>query len=72
MTGVRLGRGLHKRLDLLDPIVRPAGCDTCRGWTGVVLEGDDGPHRPKQCPKCDRLVPATQVVRIVGVAIAAL
>lgn len=72
MTGLRLGCGLHKRLDQLEPVVRPVGCPTCCGWTWVVLEGDDGAHRPEQCPDCGRLVPATIIVRIVGVAIAAI
>jgi hypothetical protein len=48
----------------------PVGCPTCRGWTGVVLEGDDGPHRPERCPGCGRVVPATVVVRIEGVRVA--
>jgi len=50
----------------------PAGYATCCGWTGVVLEGDDGPHRPEQCPECGRVVPATFIVQIDGVRIAEL
>jgi hypothetical protein len=38
----------------------------------VVLEGEDGPHRPEQCPDCGRFVPATLVVRIEGIANAAI
>lgn len=64
---MRLGR----RLARAEGVLRiPSGCATCRGWTGVVLEGDDGPHRPEQCPGCGRLVPAKVTVRIVGVRIA--
>ena len=64
---------LRTRLARVEEQLRPLpGCETCRGWTGVVLEGDDGPHRPELCPDCGRLVPATQIVRIEGVAIAVL
>jgi hypothetical protein len=64
---VRLG----KRLARVELIIRPEpGCATCRGWTGVVLEGDDGPHRPERCPECGRVVPATVTVRLVGVRVA--
>ena len=64
---------LSKRLARVEnQLLPPPGCETCRGWTGVVLEGDDGPHRPEQCPACRRVVPATLIVRIEGVAIAAL
>ncbi len=62
---------LGKRLARIEVVVRvPVGCPTCRGWTGVVLEGDDGPHRPERCPGCGRLVPAAVTVRIVGVQVA--
>lgn len=62
-----------KRLARVESKVRPTpGCETCHGWTGVVLEGDDGPHRPERCPGCGRVVPATLVVRIEGVAITAI
>ncbi|MCC6421464.1 MAG: hypothetical protein IT429_24870 [Gemmataceae bacterium] len=62
---------LPKRLARVEGLLLPApGCATCKGWTGVVLEGDDGPHRPERCPGCGRLVPATVVVWIVGVRIA--
>jgi hypothetical protein len=61
---------LARRLARVERIVRPPpGCATCRGWTGVVLEGDDGTHRPERCPHCGRVVPATLVVRVEGVAI---
>jgi hypothetical protein len=64
---------LSKRLTRVEGQLLPLpGCETCRGWTGVVLEGDDGAHRPEQCPACARVVPATLVVRIEGIAIAAL
>jgi hypothetical protein len=64
---VRLGRRLARVEDVLRVSV---GCPECRGWTGTVLEGDDGPHRPERCPECGRLVPATVTVRIVGVRVA--
>jgi hypothetical protein len=64
---------LPKRLTRIEGrLLPPPGCLICRGWTGVVLEGDDGAHRPEQCPECERIVPATLVVRIEGIAIAAL
>ena len=64
---------LPKRLTRIEGRLLPSpGCETCCGWTGVVLEGDDGMHRPEQCPECGRVVLATLVVRIAGVAIAAL
>jgi hypothetical protein len=64
---------LSKRLTRVEGhLLPPPSCETCRGWTGVVLEGNDGPHRPEQCPACERVVPATLIVRIEGVAIAAL
>ena len=65
-------RGLHKRLDRLEPSFAVVGCALCQGWTGVVLEGDDGWHRPDQCPGCGRVVPAMLVVQLVGVRIALL
>ncbi len=64
---------LRKRLARVEGhLLPPPGCETCRGWTGVVLEGDDGPHRPEQCRACGRVVPATLVVRVEGVLMAAL
>jgi hypothetical protein len=64
---------LSKRLARVEDHLLPLpGCETCRGWTGVILEGDDGVHRPEQCPACGRVVPATLIVHIEGVAIAAL
>ena len=64
---------LAKRLARVEKHLLPLpGCERCRGWTGVVLEGNDGAHRPHQCPGCGRVVPATLVVRIEGVALAAL
>ena len=64
---------LLKRLTRIEGRLLPlTGCETCRGWTGVVLEGDDGVHRPETCPDCGRMVPATLTVRIEGVPIAAL
>jgi hypothetical protein len=61
---------LPKRLARIEGRLLPSpGCPTCRGWTGVVLAGDDGPHRPEECPVCGRLVPATLVVQVVGVRI---
>jgi hypothetical protein len=64
---------LSKRLARVEEHLLPRpGCKVCQGWTGVVLEGDDGPHRPEQCPACGRVVPATLIVRIEGVAMAAL
>jgi hypothetical protein len=61
---------LRTRVARVERELRPTpGCATCRGWTGVVLEGEDGPHRPEQCPECGRIVPATLVVRVEGVAI---
>jgi hypothetical protein len=65
-------RGLHKRLDRLEPSFSVVGCALCQGWTGVVLEGDDGWHRPDQCPECGRVVPVTLVVQLVGMSIASL
>jgi hypothetical protein len=65
-------RALCRRLDRLEPSFSVVGCPTCRGWTGVVLEGDDGPHRSECCPECGRVVPATLVVQLVGVPIALL
>ena len=64
---------LRTRLAWVEACVLPLpGCETCQGWTGVVPEGDDGAHRPEQCPACGRVVLATLIVRIEGVAIAAL
>jgi hypothetical protein len=61
---------LPKRLARIEGrLLPPPGCATCRGWTGVVLEGDDGPHRPEACPECGRVVPARPVVQVVGVRI---
>jgi hypothetical protein len=66
-------RRLGPRLARMERERRVApGCETCRGWTWIVLEGEDGPHRPEQCPACGRVVPATLVVRVEGVAIAQL
>lgn len=48
------------------------GCESCRGWTWIVLEGEDGPHRPERCPECGRVVPATLVVELVGLPISAI
>lgn len=63
--------GLPRRLARIENrLLPPPGCPTCRGWTGVVLEGDDGAHRPEQCPECDRVVPTTLVVRLEGIQIA--
>jgi hypothetical protein len=67
-----LRRGLQTRLDRLEPHFWVVGCATCQRWTGVVLEGTDGAHRPEQCPECGRVVPATLVVQLVGVPIAML
>ena len=62
---------LGKRLVKLEPrLLPPPGCGECRGWTGVLLVGDDGPHRPGTCPGCGRAVPVKTVVRVVGVRIA--
>ena len=64
---------LSKRLARVEGRLLPLpGCETGRGWTGVVLEGDDGAHRPEQCRECGRIVPATLIVRIEDVAMAAL
>lgn len=61
------------RLANLEPRLLPMpGCATCRGWSWVLLVGDDGPHRPERCPDCGRVVPGTLVVHLVGVAIATL
>ncbi len=61
---------LGKRLAKLEPrLLPPLGCGTCRGWTGVLLVGDDGPHRPEDCPDCERAVPASLVRVYVGVNI---
>ncbi len=50
----------------LEPrLLPPPGCGTCRGWTGVLLVGDDGPHRPDSCPVCGRTVPG-RLVRVYG------
>ena len=66
-------RSLARRLARVAPAVLPRpGCDSCHGWTWVVLEGDDGPHRLDECPDCGRYVSATLVVRIEGIAIAAI
>jgi hypothetical protein len=65
-------RTWRKRLDRLEPLVVIAGCPTCHGWTGVVLEGDDGWLRPECCPECGRVVPAAVVVHIAGIQIAQL
>lgn len=62
-----------KRLSLLERVLVPApGCERCRGWTGVVLVGEDGAHRPTCCPGCGRYVPTTLEVRVVGVRVADL
>lgn len=62
---------LGKRLGKLEPrLLPPPGCGTCRGWTGVLLVGDDGPHRPDQCEGCGRAVPTKVTVRVIGVEIA--
>jgi hypothetical protein len=66
---VKLGTRLARVEEQFWPL---SGCETCCGWTEVVLEGDDGPHRPEACPACGRVVLATLTVRIAGVAIAAL
>lgn len=59
------------RLARLEPRLRPPpGCPACQGWTGVVLVGADGPHRPERCPGCGRAAPARTVVRVVGVRVA--
>ncbi len=61
---------LGMRLARLEPrLLPPPGCGACRGWTGVVLVGEDGPHRRERCPGCGRAVPAKTVVRVVGVEI---
>lgn len=64
---------LDGRIGRLEPLLLvPPACAACRGWVPLVLVGDDGPHRPERCPGCRRLVPATQVCRIIGVRIADL
>jgi hypothetical protein len=64
---------LGTRLARVEAVLQAAlGCGACRGWTGVVLEGDDGPHRPEACLGCGRAVPVTQVVRLEGVQLALL
>ncbi len=63
MARLNLGR----RLDKLEPRVRPVGCPTCRSWTPVLLIGDDGPHRTEACPDCGRTVPGRLVRVYVGV-----
>lgn len=64
---------LSKRLARVEEHLLPRpGCETCCGWTGVVLQGDEGPHRSERCPDCGLLVLTTVVVRIVGVPVAAL
>lgn len=64
---------LSKRLAWVEAhLLAPPGCATCRSWTGVVLAGEDGVHSPEQCPGCGRVVPATLVVRMEGVALAAV
>ena len=45
------------------------GCGACKGWTGVVLVGDDGPHRLGRCTGCRRVVATRATVRVVGVRI---
>lgn len=72
MTRQRAGQALATRLDRLAALARPVGCEVCRGWSGVVLEGDDGPHRPERCAGCGRDVPFTLTVQIVGIRIAAI
>jgi hypothetical protein len=62
---------LPRRLARIEGRLLPLpGCPTCQGWTGVVLAGEDGPHRPEFCPDCGRLAPATLVVQVVGIRIA--
>jgi hypothetical protein len=64
-------KGLRQRVARIEPALQPkTGCETCRGWTWVVLEGEDGPHRPERCPDCGRQVPSTVVVQLVGLSIA--
>lgn len=64
-------KDLRRRVARIAPALQPEpGCETCRGWTWVVLEGEDGPHRPERCPDCGRCVPATVVVHLVGLPIA--
>lgn len=62
-----------KRLALLERVLVPApGCDRCRGWTRVILVGEDGAHRPPCCSDCGRCVPTTLEVHVIGVRIADL
>jgi hypothetical protein len=66
---------MERRLDRLEVILRPWGCDDCRDWSPITLCDDLGPDgelhclRPEVCPNCGRTVPIETRVIVAGVAI---
>lgn len=68
---MRCSASLSRRLDRLEPKLRPVGCAICRDWTRVLLVGNDGPLRPEACPGCGRVVGGLTRV-YVGVRLAAV
>ena len=70
---MRTAASARRRLDKLDLILRPAGCDHCRAWIDTVLADDQGNRsRPETCPGCGRHVPYRVVIEIIGVPVDAI
>ena len=58
------------RLDRVELIFMPIDCDHCRSWARTVLvaidpvTGVEIGSRPRQCPRCGRVLPITREIVI--------
>lgn len=64
-----------RRLDRLDVVFKPIGCDACRCWSSaetIVCDEAGVCTRPELCRACGRHVPIHDVITLVGVDLSAL
>jgi hypothetical protein len=59
---------IDRRLEKLEVILRPIGCDFCRGFIGVnVVDTFGNSLQPEDCPRCGRHIPVLQTVELTGI-----